>query len=108
MGRSADTGESVAANTGGVTTKDPLLTEISALLGASEAGDDPERLERILTDGYARALALEGDYRRLERAGEHAGAQRAREELGLLRAELVLLRRRHSSAVRSGRALHQA
>lgn len=93
------------ANTGAVAEKDPLMREIAALLADSAASDDPGRLERTLTDGYARALSLEAEHRRLERQGELAAARRAGEELGLLRAELVLLRRRHSSAVR---ALHQA
>src|SRR5207247_2033695 len=44
--------------------KDPLLEEISALL-AAEGADDPARLERTLTDGYARALSLEAERRRL-------------------------------------------
>src|SRR5207248_7934423 len=47
--------------------KDPLLDEISALLAAGESGDDPVQLERTLTDGYARALTLEAERRRLQK-----------------------------------------
>jgi hypothetical protein len=42
-----------------------LLERISALLAAP--GRDLEQIERTLTDGYAHALALEGEGRRLER-----------------------------------------
>jgi hypothetical protein len=118
MGRSADAARKRRPNTGGVATKDPLLAEISALLAASEAEDDPARLERTLTDGYARALWLEADHRRLERrigslAASGQGdaerqelasllglAKRQEGDLGTLRHQLGLLRRRHSSAAR--------
>jgi hypothetical protein len=99
---------------------DPLLEEISALLAAGDGGDDPARLERTLTDGYARALRLEAERRRLQKqigtlaetvdAGGAAARARLAElvrqvesqegDLGLLRAQLGLLRRRHSLAVR--------
>jgi hypothetical protein len=104
-----------------VAKKDPLLEEITTLLAADEEGDDPERLERTLTDGYARALSLEAERRRLQKqigeltvtAGDGDAASRQelaglirrmkRQEgdLGLLRAQLGRLRRRHSSIVRS-------
>ena len=100
--------------------KDPLLDEISALLAAGESGDDPVQLERTLTDGYARALTLEAERRRLQKqigsltvtVGEGDLASRRelaalirrmkRQEgdLGVLRDQLGRLRRRHSSAVR--------
>jgi hypothetical protein len=103
-----------------VSKKDPLLEEISALLEAGEAADDPARLERTLTDGYARALLIEAERRRLEKqigiltvTLEDADAASRRElaalvrlmkrregDLGTLRALLGRLRRRHSSAVR--------
>jgi hypothetical protein len=98
---------------------DPLLQEISALLAAGDDGDDPDRLERTLTDGYARALRLEAERRRLQKqigsltvTADADAAARAHladlirqvesqeGHLGLLRAQLGLLRRRHSSAVR--------
>ena len=102
--------------------KDPLLEEISALLEAGEAVDDPARLERTLTDGYARALTLEAERRRLEKqigiltvavgTGDAAArrelaalvrrVKRQELDLGALRAQLGRLRRRHSSAVRAG------
>ena len=100
--------------------KDPLLEEISALLALGEEADDPVLLERTLTDGYARALTLEAERRRLQKQigaltidPEGGDADSRRElaalvrkmkrqegDLGLLRAELGRLRRRHSSAVR--------
>ena len=71
--------------------KDPLLEEITALLAEAEDGDDPARLERTLTDGYAYALELESERWRLERrmselAGElHDGDQELKaKELALL------------------------
>jgi hypothetical protein len=99
--------------------KDPLLEEISALLSAE--ADDPARLERTLTDGYARALSLEAERRRLEKqigvltatvgSGDAAArrelatlvrrVKRQEGDLGLLRDQLGRLRRRHSSAVRA-------
>ena len=99
--------------------QDQLLAEISTLLSSSEAGDDPARLERMLTDGYARALTLEAEHRRLERRigtlaaagdaerGELATlvqlARRQEGDLDELREQLGRLRRRHSSAARRAR-----
>ena len=100
--------------------KDPLLEEISALL-AAEGVDDPVRLERTLTDGYARALSLEAERRRLQKqigtltvtlgSGDAAArrelaallrqVKRQEGDLGVLRDQLGRLRRRHSSAVRA-------
>jgi hypothetical protein len=100
--------------------KDPLLEEISALL-AAEGADDPARLERTLTDGYARALSLEAERRRLQKqigtltvtlgSGDAAArrelaallrqVKRQEGDLGALREQLGRLRRRHSSAVRA-------
>jgi hypothetical protein len=42
-----------------------LEDRISALIAATDR--DPERLDCTLTDGYAQALALEAERRRLER-----------------------------------------
>ena len=101
--------------------RDPLLGEIAALLAGAEAADDPARIERTLTDGYARALALEAERRRLEQrvralslAVGRGDAVQRRElaqlvrdmerhegELDELRGDLGRLRRRHSSAVRA-------
>ena len=46
---------------------EPLLTEIATLLDQEEGDDDPARLERTLTDGYAQALTLEAERTSLER-----------------------------------------
>jgi hypothetical protein len=101
--------------------RDALLEEISALLAAGDDVDDPARLERTLTDGYARALSLEAERRRLLKQIGHLtatvedGDAAARRELaalvrqvkrqeiglGMLRAQLGTLRRRHSLAVRA-------
>jgi hypothetical protein len=65
-----------------------MLDQIEALLG-----DDPRsvhEVERTLTDGYARALALEGERIRIERriegvaAGLTVGDSRRAEELSAL------------------------
>jgi hypothetical protein len=104
-----------------VPKKDPLLEEIAALLAEAEEGDDPARLERTLTDGYARMLTLEGERRRLQNeigkltvsVGDADAADRRRlaslirqvkrqeGDLGTLRALLRRLRSRYSSAVSS-------
>jgi hypothetical protein len=104
-----------------VPKKDPLLEEITALLAEAEGGDDPARLERTLTDGYARALTLEAERRRLQKeigkltvtVGEGDAAarrelaslirqvKRQEGDLGTLRALLRRLRSRYSSAVRA-------
>ncbi len=97
-----------------------LLTEIARLLGQAQHDDDPARLERTLTDGYARALSLEAEGSRLRRQIEQLHAEgdqgaasdgdelrslaqrlEAQENvLEQLRDELGRLRRRHSLAVR--------
>jgi vacuolar-type H+-ATPase subunit I/STV1 len=107
-------------NTRGVTELDPLLTEIAKLLERSDGADDPARLARTLTDGYARALALEGELARLQtRIGEvtatlSRGDTSPTAELSSLleriethdaalqdlRDELARLRDRHSVAIR--------
>jgi hypothetical protein len=110
-----------AGNLSDMTAHDPLLDEIAALLADPDAPDDPARLERTLTDGYARALSLEGERWRLEQridqlaaAADDADAGSRRElsalvrklrrrdgDIGALRADLGRLRLRHSSAVRA-------
>jgi hypothetical protein len=100
-----------------------LLESIDAVLSEPPAGGDDAvaRIEETLTDGYARALALEGERWRLERRiGEVArllqsgdAARRAEElaalaqrlegadgELGRLRNRLAELRQ-HAAAVRA-------
>ena len=99
-----------------------LLNEIDALIAEAALGDPPPsvaRIERTLTDGYARALAIEGERARIERriaalAEELDGAgtdaktrelatlsQRLRaagEELSALRELLAALRRTAAAA----------
>jgi hypothetical protein len=113
------TSPAFGANTGTVRHHDPLLDEIDSLL-AAEGGGDMDRLERTLTDGYARALALEAERKRLQKqigtlavSVEEGDAASRRElaalvrrvrrqegDLGTLRAQLGRLRRRHSSLLR--------
>jgi hypothetical protein len=92
--------------------KDPLMAQIAALLAETGGQDDPARIERTLTDGYARALALEAEHRRLSQRiqkmtvadGLAAAVQeleRQEDEIGALRQEIGRLQRRHSSAVRA-------
>jgi hypothetical protein len=101
---------------------DVLLGEIAHLLAQAARDDDPARLERTLTDGYARALTLETERERLRRQigqvtsslerGEPAEAAKLRtlrrrlttqsRKLDHLRDELGRLRLRHSVAVRGG------
>jgi hypothetical protein len=97
---------------------EPLLDDIRALVAApvtGERGRFLDDLERTLTDGYAHALALESERRRLERRrGELLGAEgiddltqelavltagiiEADERLGELRSLLDSLRRRASA-----------
>ena len=101
-----------------MSTPDPLLNEITTLLEAPVGRDDPERLERTLTDGYARALNLETEKWRLQRQMSQMSAAADRDvgaelvalarrveaqdgRLGELRALLVRLRARHSVASRA-------
>lgn len=100
---------------------DPLLAEITALLADPDAPEDPARLERTLTDGYAHALSLEGERWRLEQRIDQLAAvaeggdaatrrelsalvrklKRQNADIGALRADLGRLRERHSSAIRA-------
>ena len=100
---------------------EPLFTEIATLLERDEREDDPARLERTLTDGYAQALTLEAERTTLERQvlrlsleldanGEamltevQELARRLHdcdESSERLRGELVRLKRRHSQAIHS-------
>jgi hypothetical protein len=99
---------------------DELFAEIARLLARSHADDDPASMERTLTDGYARALAIEAERARLRRRiGEitttidrdgsvsvvelSSLARRLEAEDGTLeqlRDDLRRLRERHSLAVR--------
>jgi hypothetical protein len=97
---------------------DPLFTEITTLLDAPVDRDDPDRLERTLTDGYARALSIEAEKWRLQRQmGEISSIgdrDRSKDLVALakrlelqddglirLRSLLVRLRERYSLALRS-------
>ena len=101
-----------------------LLNEIDTLIAETAVGDPAPsvaRIERTLTDGYARALALEGERARIERRigalveELHEAAPEAKtrelaqlsrrvhtagEELAALRERLKALRRR-AAAVRA-------
>jgi predicted RNase H-like nuclease (RuvC/YqgF family) len=120
MGRSAHAVPAVKGESGGVGDLDTLFAEIARLLARSAAEDDPACLERTLTDGYARALAIEAERARLRRrigemtasidrngsaaVGELSTLARRLEAedftLEQLRDELRRLRERHSLAVR--------
>ena len=109
--RSADTRSTMG-------TPDPLLDEIAILLSREDGRDDRARLERTLTDGYARALTLEAERCRLQNQigrlaslveqsdpsdGRELSALVNRlatrdEDLGRLRAILARLRSRYSAA----------
>ena len=96
-----------------------LLEQIDELLTASPSAEPATlaRLERTLTDGYARALALEAEHWRLQQqirrmtAAETASPvelaaavrqlNQQEDEIGTLRQELGRLQLRHSSAVRA-------
>ena len=100
---------------------EPLLGEIAQLLDRAEGDDDPALLERALTDGYATSLTLEAERCRLQRrvrelaptVGQKGGPSTSEisalakrldacdVSFERLRGELVLLRRRHSRAVRA-------
>ncbi len=102
-------------------TSDPLLDEIAILLSHPNGRDDPARLERTLTDGYARALVLEAERSRLQKkigqmTGRAEGADESSrkelsalvrrlatrdEDLSRLRALLTRPRRRYSAATRT-------
>jgi hypothetical protein len=102
---------------------EPLLVEIAELLERAEGDDDPVRLERTLTDGYACALTLEAERASLQRrvraltatldelggpsTGEVSALARRLDACDVsfeqLRGELVLLRSRHSRAVRAAK-----
>lgn len=85
-----------------MTDQDPtLLAEIRALLDAPARGEGAPvlaRLERTLTDGYARALALEAERWRLERRIAEVAARLADADGELGAKELSALARRLSSA----------
>jgi hypothetical protein len=74
-----------------------LLQELDALIAAPESGVPPRsRIERTLTDGYARALSLEAERWRLQRRiGELAAGLEDGSDLAA--GELAALSRRLSS-----------
>ena len=96
-------------------TPDSLLDEVESLLRAPAGRDDPARLERVLTNGYARALTLEVKRSRLQKSIDRLAADEGAsedlatlvrelaskdEELLTLRASLARLRIRYSTAHR--------
>jgi chromosome segregation ATPase len=115
MGRSAHDASRGKGESRQVGELETLRAEIARLLDQAERDDDPARLERTLTDGYARALSLEAEGSRLRREIERLDASSERAELRALtseleaqldlleqlRDELVRLRQRHSVAVRA-------
>jgi len=120
MGRSAHATGRADSDPPAVAALDDLFAEIARLLARSHTEDDAACLERTLTDGYARALAIEAERARLRRRiGEMTAtidrdgsisvaelsslARRLQAQDGTLeqlRGELRLLRERHSLAVR--------
>jgi chromosome segregation ATPase len=122
MGRSAhDARDRTGEYSLSMNDLEPLLGEIARLLDQAERDDDPARLERALTEGYAQALTLEAERSSLQqrvreltsRLDERGGSSttevsalaRRLDAYDLtfeqLRGELVRLRRRHSRAVRA-------
>jgi hypothetical protein len=97
---------------------DPLLDEIANLLAGPTVRDDPVKLERTLTDGYARALTLEAERSRIQKrigqlaasagqAGESPSEEvsvlveqlaASDQDIGRLRTLLTRLRSRYSAA----------
>jgi hypothetical protein len=76
-----------------------IIEEIQRLLDAPEGTEEPTRaqLEDTLTDGYARALALEAECRRIERRIGELAAEVGRGANGAQAAELADLTERMSS-----------
>jgi hypothetical protein len=70
-----------------------LFDRIRLLLNGEETpASEPDEVELTLTDGYARALALDGERLRTERRiRELAGSDEQVGEVRLLKARLVLL-----------------
>jgi 3-methyladenine DNA glycosylase/8-oxoguanine DNA glycosylase len=70
-----------------------LLERIDALLASFPAQGEPRALRRVehtLTDGYAHALALEGERLRIERRLEAAGdSDEWNEEISALRSRMA-------------------
>jgi hypothetical protein len=96
-----------------VRAQPPLFDRVRALLDSSSKdprGPKIEELEHTLTDGYAAALALEGECLRIgKRIGElrvdgsestqlHGRLRETEEELARLRDLLSVLRRRTDAA----------
>jgi hypothetical protein len=71
-----------------------LLDRIDALLAT---GSTPAEIERILTDGYAKVLALEGERLRIEQQMEGVAAALDPDDPARRATELSLLARRRST-----------
>jgi hypothetical protein len=66
MGRPAHVSQGVCANTRLSVEGESVYNDIRELLDEPQAADLP-RIERTLTDGYARALSLEAERLRIEK-----------------------------------------
>jgi hypothetical protein len=69
-----------------------LIEKINALMGSST--DDLDTIEHTLTDGYARALALEGEQWRLQRRISEVAQSLQRGDVSEKAEELGVLARR--------------
>jgi hypothetical protein len=89
MGRAAHDGDSAHANTRQA-VGNSVFDDIQALLDDA-GGGDISRIERTLTDGYAKALSLEAERWRLEKQIGEVAASIARGEEAKKARELSLL-----------------
>jgi len=92
MGRAAHDAETADANTRQA-VGDSVFDDIQALLDEAGAADIA-RIERTLTDGYAKALSLEAERWRLEKRIGEVAASIARGEEATKARELSLLAKR--------------
>jgi hypothetical protein len=91
MGRAAHDADSLGANTRQA-VGNSVFEDIQALL--DDAGGDIARIERTLTDGYAKALSLEAERWRLEKQIGEVAASIARGEEARKARELLSLAKR--------------
>jgi hypothetical protein len=93
MGRPAHVLQGISANTRLSVEGESVYNEIQELLDQPQSADLP-RIERTLTDGYARALSLEAERLRIEKQiAEIAAALAYGEEAGKTRELSALARR---------------